>query len=80
MMDISIDGCLIIHSAWPESIASSGPVHTLEETALHMRGHGMPRATISTILDIERTALRKLRHNPVIQDIYNERYCHDHTA
>jgi len=73
--DTSIDGRPLIHSSWPEhgEPVDNGPVHTLEETASYMREHGMPRATKQTIMDIERTAFRKLRHHPAMQAIIRDR-------
>jgi len=73
--DTSIDGRPIIRCAWPDSAPMLAPplaVHTLDETAAYMRAHGMPGATRQTILDIERTALRKLRHHPVIMALHEE--------
>lgn len=74
MMDTTLDGRPVIRCAWPESCfgADNGPVRTLEETAAYMREHGIPRATTGKILDIERTALRKLRHHPEILRLHEE--------
>jgi hypothetical protein len=74
-VESSIDGRPLIRGYWPESgdAVHNGPVHTLDETAKYMWQHGMPHATKQIIQDIERTALRKLRHHPLIRLIYQDR-------
>jgi hypothetical protein len=75
MMDTSIDNRPLIRCAWPDAGiegAGQGPVHTLSETAAYMREHGMPNASEYEIRQIEQRALRKLRHNPEIQQMRKE--------
>lgn len=75
MNDTTIDGRPLIRSSWPNSCvenAAGGPVHTLAETAAYMRQHGMPNASEYAIGQIEKRALRKLRHNPQIQKLRKE--------